>query len=243
MAYIKPIIISDLDETIISRVALPNDEIHLNINMKMLDIFHRAMVLRKKNRVDAILLLTNNTNLPVKSNGVQQYFLDLVNDRLVEEYNKAYAPDHINTMNDIFDMIYTAQLNVPRGIRNRTYNIVKSLPKKGYAAVNYAPGPNMSGLRFRAAKNIDIVKKMIKNIPRQISLENLEQRIYFFDDELIEHVIKAELESKGGSYITITPPFDEGEDKTDFTPIYTVLEKLEKKGGYRRTIKRRTLRS
>jgi hypothetical protein len=232
MASKNPILISDLDESLISRINLPDDELRIEINMKLLDIFHRAMLLRKKNKIDAIMLLTNNTNRLVKRNGIEIRFLDVVNDTLVEIYNKKYAPEKISTMNDIFDIIYTAQPDVPRGIKNRTYNLVKQTSVPWAPEVVYEPGPSMTGLRWREVKNIATVKKMVGNINRSISQENLEQRIYFFDDEAIPHNIKDEI--KGGSYITITPPFGKGPDETNFSSIYTLLEKLESTtGGYK----------
>jgi len=203
--------------------------------MKMLDIFHRTMLLRKQNKIDALLLLTNNSNRPVKSNGIKTKYLDLVNRQLVETYNTKYHPEKISSINDMFDNIYTAENSVPKGARNRTYNIVKAIPWIGEPVIIHKPGPNMTGLRFRPAKNINTVKNMLKTMRRKVNTNNLEQRIYFFDDEIIDHAIKAEIGNKGGAYIRITPPFGEDtEDTTDFSPILTLLQNLEKKNGGKR---------
>ena len=226
-----PILISDLDETIVTKIPQADGTIRLDINKAMLDIFHRAMVLRAKGKVAAILLLTNNTNRRLNQG---ERFLDLVNRRLVAVYNETY-PDKIQHMNDIFDMTYTGEPGVARGARNRTYNLVDNLPTKLYPVVEHKPGPSMVGLRFREVKNIETVRRMLGEIKRPISLNSLENRIYFFDDEPQAHTIKGEIEPKGGSYITITPPFGEGEDMTDFSPMTDVLTKLENQvqGGMR----------
>lgn len=219
----RPILISDLDETLATKVRQPDGTIDVNINMRLLDIFHRAMLLRAKGKVDAILLLTNNTNMRLKQGG---RYLELVNLHLVDVYNNTY-PDKIQHMNDIFDMIYTGEPGVARGAPNRTYNLVDNLPTKLYPVVESKPGPSMTGLRFREVKNIETVRRMLGEIQRPISLNSLEGRIYFFDDEPLAHTIKGEIEPKGGSYIKITPPYGEGEDATDFDPITNVLTELE----------------
>lgn len=217
----NPVLVSDLDETIISRKKGQNGSINLTINPAMLDIFHRAMNLREKGKIDAIMLLTNNSNMVISA-GVR--FLDLFNNKLVETYNGLYSPK-INNMSDVFDIVYTGQPGVRKGLLNRTYNLVENLPTEWNPTPIYESGPSLTGLRFREAKNIDTVGRMLRNIGK--STASLEKRVYFFDDEKIDHVIKKEIEGKGGAYITISPPFGKGEDKTDFSPIVKLLDDLE----------------
>lgn len=231
----NPVLVSDLDDTLTYSIKQEDGELYIFVNMKMIDILHRAMILRRKGKIDAILLLTNNTNRKIKVSGIERNYLDITYERIVNEYNNKYTDNQIESIKDIFDNIYTAEKDM-----KRTYDLIRNIPGIGYPN-KYKPGPSMNGLRFRETKNINTVSRMLRNKSKNV--HNLEKRVYFFDDETIDHEIKKEIEGKGGQYITIIPPFHgQDEDKTNFAPVYTMLEKLEKqRGGARTRRKRKTL--
>jgi len=234
----KPILITDMDDTLTNYHYIPNPvpktDFKLTINMNMLHILHRARLLRSKGKVDAIGLLTNNSNYFVEfTDGSRDKFLNLVNQKVVEVYNKTYLNNQIQDWNEIFDVIYTAE-----DAFHRTHELVPNLGFTGKPKAP-VPGPVAQGLRFRPIKNSNTVKQMLTNIKRNTS--NLRQRIYFFDDEPLPHFIANEI----NNYIKISPPFNpEKEDNTDYSPINIVLDSLEKSsaGKSKRQTQRRKMR-
>lgn len=219
----NPIFVSDLDETLIETTVVERGYTKITINLPLLDMFHRAMKLRKRGKIDAILLLTNNKNRTIKIDEHPIKFLDHVSNTVVEVFNEIYYPEKINSMTDIFDNIYSAEDST-----KRTFELVKATPWREEPVIIYEPGPNMIGLRFREIKDIDTVQKMLAEINILESYERLQKRICFFDDEQIDHVIKKELEQKG-TYITISPPYGKSADKTDYSPILSLLDSIEKR--------------
>lgn len=83
-------------------------------------------------------------------------------------------------------------------------------------------------------KNGQLVKTLAQIQEVLPTLDNLENRVYFFDD-MPDHVIREEIPV--GHYIQITPPFTLGvQDTTNWVPIETALAYLppSSKGGRRR---------
>jgi len=225
-----PVLVFDLDETLVATEKKFVKGMYMirtmKLNTRIFQIIKRAMALRLKGKVDAILLLTNNTNVPSIYGDKEGGFLDIADLRFKEEYNVG--------MDDIFDMVYTGEKG-RRGLANRTYNLVPYRPfgnKPGPTAWSGSPNKPMN---YRPQKNIATVMKMLSEIPgKNVSLDNLEDRIFFFDDEPREHTLKSELDGHGGAYITIVPPFGKGPDTTDLSPIELALASLERGGGTRR---------
>lgn len=83
---------------------------------------------------------------------------------------------------------------------------------------------------------------MVSELNKDISLDGLEDRIFFFDDEPRAHVLQGEL--KKGKYITIVPQFGKGEDQTDLSEVYAALDMTPqaKGGAWLRRSRRRTAR-
>lgn len=234
---LKPIIITDMDDTLTNYHYIPNpvpkDAFKITINMKMLHVLHRARLLRSKGKVEAIGLLTNNSNYVVEfTDKSKNKFLNLVNQKVVDAYNKTYLNNQIQDWNEIFDVVYTAEEAF-----HRTHELVPNLGFTGKPKA-LVPGPVVQGLRFRPIKNSNTVKQMLTNVKRNTS--NLRNRIYFFDDEPVPHFINNEI----NNYIKITPPFNPAaEDETDYSPINSVLDSLEKSNAGARKTCRRTSRS
>lgn len=226
----NPILVFDLDETLIrSEKSYKEGKYDIKsiiFNDRLLQLIKRAIILRGKGKIDAILLLTNNTNVSSIYNGTNDTFLNIVNMRLQEDYKM--------NMSDVFDVIYSAERGEPRGIKSRNYNFI---PFRPYGTRVYSSAwSGTAEYNYRPRKDINTIKRMLSEIHnRNISPDRLEDRIFFFDDETIPHVLKDELESHDGKYIQVTPPFGKGEDTTDLQSIETILTSLEKetKGGKR----------
>ena len=67
------------------------------------------------------------------------------------------------------------------------------------------------------AKRLEDVKNMLNDL--NLPTDYLESRVFFFDD-LPDHMIRSEI---GDHYIQITPPFNTGEDTTNYGPVYAAL--------------------
>jgi len=67
------------------------------------------------------------------------------------------------------------------------------------------------------AKRLEDVKNMLNEL--NLPTNSLESRVFFFDD-LPNHIIRGEI---GNHYIQITPPFNTGEDTTNYGPVYAAL--------------------
>jgi hypothetical protein len=221
------VLIFDLDETLISTKKKYRKPYYfiseIKINERVFKIIKRAMQLREKGKVDAILLLTNNANVYSFYDNKEGRFLDMINLKFTEDFKAS--------IDEIFDNVYTGAPGV-RGLLNRNYNIVEYVPFGTKAKPSTWSGSPENPQNYRLKKDINTVKKMLSEIPdRHISLEKLEDRIFFFDDEPRPHALKAELDGHKGAYITITPPFGKGLDTTDLRPIETMLDALEQPSG------------
>ena len=225
----NPVLVFDMDETLIASKKVYNKEdrkyiiTEIQFNEALFGIILRAMKLREKTKVDAILLLTNNTNILSNYNGKDMKFLEIVNLLCKDKYNIGFE--------EIFDNIYTAERNTPKGRVTRNYNFV---PQENERFTSSAWSSTLNKkFRYREKKDIKTIATMLNEIGK--STENLQDRIYFFDDETIPHAIKEELEGHQGKYITIVPPFGKGADTTVLTPILQKLSELEQsKGGTRK---------
>lgn len=245
------VLVFDLDETLIGTTKTYKDGKYyisdIQLNDKLFQIIFHAKAL-KPGLVDAILLLTNNTNVPSEYHKMSMGFLDIIDLVVTKKYGEGF--------DKIFDNIYTGTAN---NMKKRGYNLVpfRQFGNKGSSAhiLNIVPGSttynprghvneSASGiykmLNYRPSKDIATIRQMLSELNKDISLDGLEDRILFFDDEPRPHVLMGELEGHGGKYITIVPPFGKGEDKTDLSPVYAALGMPHQaKGGAR---KRRTVR-
>jgi hypothetical protein len=254
------VLVFDLDETLIGTtktydIATRKYTItDIQLNDKLFKIILHAKTL-KPGLVDAILLLTNNTNVPSVYGGIRMGFLDIIASVFEEKYSRKFY--------ELFDNIYTG---TPDNMRKRTGNFVRfqSYGNKVYSSayrltssVPYYPGGNKNEsspessmmLNYRPSKDIATIRQMLSELNnKDISLDGLEDRIIFFDDEPRPHVLKEELERHRGIYVTIDPPF--GKDKTDLKGVYAALDMnpqasalAQAKGGARlRRSRRRTAR-
>jgi hypothetical protein len=240
------VLVFDLDETLIGTTKPYKDGKYyiedIQLNDKLFQIIFHAKGLKEGGLVDAILLLTNNTNMPSVYREKEGNFLAIIDSVVKDKY-------HMN-FNDIFDNIYTGTRdNMKKRARNfvpvkpsnknkypsSSYRLTSSVPYDPYGFVNQSAPTSSTMLNYRPSKDIETVAKMLSEI--EISTENLENRIIFFDDEPRAHVLKKELEGHDGIYVTIDPPF--GKDKTDLKGVYAALGMFQAKGGARR---RRTAR-
>jgi hypothetical protein len=227
------VLVFDLDETLIgTKKKYENGKYYISdiqLNEKLFQIIFHA----KQDgpvAVDAILLLTNNTNVPSEYRGLRMGFLDIIDLVVTQKYGVGF--------DEIFDNIYTGQSEEVKSGK-RTKELVEF---RGFGdAIYEASNRNKKNPKAeRLVKDIATVAKILRE--KGHSTENLKDRIIFFDDEPREHVLKRELEGHGGKYITIDPPFGKGEDKTDLSPLYDALGMdmfHQAKGGARR---RRTAR-
>ena len=236
----NPVLVFDMDETLIaSKKTYDRATDRYNIqqiifNERLLEIIRRAKVLKEKDKIDAILLLTNNKNIKCIFEEEERTFLDTVD----YEYSRQ-TKNHIGAFFILFDNIYTAEPNAEKGRITRNYNFVPQNNERFKPSATAWSGKQNEKFRYREKKDIKTIKKMLDELEK--STEDLKKRIYFFDDETIPHAIKEELEGQNAAYITITPPFGKGEDKTDLEPIEKKLNQLESsKGGTRRRKKKRT---
>lgn len=230
------VLVFDLDETLIGTKKTYKDGKYyisdIQLNDKLFQIILHAKTL-KPGLVDAILLLTNNTNVPSVYGGIRMGFLDIIDLVVRKNYGEGF--------DDIFDNIYTGRAG---NMKIRGYNLVpfrqfgNKVSSSVYslnivpASTTYNPHGDLnessSGiykmLNYRPRKDIATIRQMLSELNKDISLDRLEHRILFFDDEPREHVLQGELEGHGGKYITIVPQFGkEGEDKTDLSPVYAAL--------------------
>jgi hypothetical protein len=93
----KPVLVFDLDETLIATSVVGNGIEELRVNTRLLHIIHEA-----KEKGAIILLLTNNPNIQMYYRGEKGNFVDLAVEELQKEYI-AYGNEQI------FDHILTAE--------------------------------------------------------------------------------------------------------------------------------------
>jgi hypothetical protein len=210
------VLVFDLDETLIWTDKDYDKSKHeytiknISLNDKLFQIIFHAKAL-KPGLVDAILLLTNNTNVPSVYGDIRMGFLDIIDLVVRKEYGKRF--------DEMFDKIYTGKREDVNSRKRKT----ELVEYRGFGEPIYEA--NNIEKKFpkgtRLIKDIATVTKMLEDI--NISTEYLEDRIIFFDDEPRPHVLMGELEGHRGKYITIVPQFGKGEDKTDLSPVYVAL--------------------
>lgn len=226
------VLVFDLDETLIGTTKTYKDGKYyiddIQLNDKLFQIIFHAKTLKPDGLVDAILLLTNNTNIPSVYHGNEGNFLDIIDLVVRKKYGEGF--------DEIFDKIYTGKREeVNSGKRKTELVEYRGFGEPIYEASNiekkFPKGK-------RLIKDIVTVASMLSQI-EGISREDLENRILFFDDETIPHMLKEQLEGHDGKYVTIDPPF--GKDKTDLKAVHAALGMgmPQAKGGAR---KRRTVR-
>jgi len=239
------VLVFDLDETLIGTTKTYKDGKYyisdIQLNDKLFQIIIYAKTL-KPGLVDAILLLTNNTNVPSVYGGIRMGFLDIIDLVVTKKYHMGF--------DNMFDNIYTGRAGNMKE-KNRGYNLVPFRPfgnklSSSAYSLNIVPGSTKFKLRelknesasgikiesaygiykmlnYRPRKDIKTIRQMLFELNnKDISLDGLEDRIIFFDDEPRPHVLKEELESHRGIYVTIDPPF--GKDKTDLKGVYAALD-------------------
>ena len=210
----KPVLVFDLDETLIASVN-NYDEISMKytltsiiINHKLLKIIHKA-----KEKEYSILLLTNNKNDKIIFNGVEGRFIDISLAELTKAYNENYTP-----VTHLFDKILTAEIPVKRKyLKNRIDTHYKN--KNGDILRYYA----------KPVKSLEDVRNMLGYRVKRGD-------VYFFDDDS-EHKLCGE-----SNFIHITPPFNGKEDQTNYSLVDTILQTGGKRYTRRRGSKKRKLK-
>lgn len=206
------VLVFDLDETLIGTTKTYKDGKYyiddIQLNDKLFQIIFHAKTL-KPGLVDAILLLTNNTSVHSVYDGKEGNFLAIIESVVEDKYGMKF--------HKIFDNIYTGKIEeVTSGKRKTELVEYRGFGEPIYEASNinkeFPKGK-------RLIKDIDTVASMLSEIG--ISTEDLENRILFFDDETIPHMLKEQLERHNGKYVTIDPPF--GKDKTDLKAVHAAL--------------------
>lgn len=135
------------------------------VNELFIDLIHKAIVSRGSDKkVDAIILVTNNTNVITKHAQLTLPFLTLAFGRLLFEYNRKYPP--LKTIGDMFDHIITAEAGVSRTIEE-------------------VPDTRNPG---------QMRKRPIKDLALLPSIDDLKSRLYFFDDEPNPHVLASQID-------------------------------------------------
>jgi hypothetical protein len=230
------VLVFDLDETLIGTTKTYKDGKYyisdIQLNDKLFQIIFHAKAL-KPGLVDAILLLTNNTSVHSVYDGKEGNFLAIIESVVEDKYGMKF--------HKIFDNIYTGKIEeVTSGKRKTELVEYRGFGEPIYEASNiekkFPKGK-------RLIKDIATVANMLEDInisteDLEISTKDLENRILFFDDETIPHMLKEQLEQHNGKYVTIDPPF--GKDKTDLKAVHAALGMTpQAKGGAR---KRRTVR-
>jgi hypothetical protein len=99
--------------------------------------------------------------------------------------------------------------------------------------------PHVPGEKHDPPKTLENIKVALESVG--LDSTNLKDRVYFFDD-MPDHRLREEL-TDDSHYILMTPPYKEGNDKTNFGPALAALGALSMKQGgkrRRRISKRRT---
>lgn len=101
------VLVFDLDETLIATTkTYKNGKYYIDyiqLNDKLFQIIFHAKALKPGGKVDAILLLTNNTNVPSVYGGEEGNFLDIIDLVVRKKYGEGF--------DEIFDKIYTGTAN------------------------------------------------------------------------------------------------------------------------------------
>jgi hypothetical protein len=198
----NPVLVFDLDGTIAGDYVNFREDRHkdlesIQINPRLLHILRLADKARKSQQIDAILLLTNNSDIFYVF--MVQYILGkLVAGVSRATINKGNTREQFHIYN-FFDDIMTRNDN-----------------RRPFAADGNPP------------KRLVDVKTMVEGL--DVSTENLESRIWFFDDR-DDHEIRNEL-LPGSHYIHITPSYTEGvKDRTDLREVERILSPPVTSGG------------
>jgi hypothetical protein len=114
MSRRKPVLVFDLDETLIYTSMDDRETIRsICINMKLLSLIYRA-----KQVGCTILLLTNNPNAVYTYRGTKGKFVDIACDELLIAYNAIGSSCKRGKVSSIFDSILTAEKD-----KERTFNV------------------------------------------------------------------------------------------------------------------------
>ena len=140
------VLVFDLDETLIATTKTYKDGKYyiddIKLNDKLFQIIFHAKALNPDGpvAVDAILLLTNNTNVPSEYRGLRMGFLDIIDLVVKQKYGEGF--------DDIFDKIYTGT--------------AEDMKKRGYNLVPFRPFGN----KVSSAHSLNIVPGSTKYNPR-----------------------------------------------------------------------------
>jgi hypothetical protein len=224
------VLVFDMDQTLIdSSTGFKNisdenliTEIKIAMNMDMINkVLKSAAHQRERGKVDAIVMLTNNSD-KIFAAWISMLIAEILNSR------SKYEPMYVNPE---LDVVYTD--SKPRKSLDSFFDYIMWRGHSSRPDIEDTP------------KRIQDVKYMMEKLT--LSTENLEQRTYFFDDRT-DHLIGADFDrfGLGEHYIVIKsnrPELAEGFSKgapdiPDYTPI---LKALVKRGGARKTRKSRKL--
>jgi hypothetical protein len=190
----KPVLVFDLDETLIASVNKYDEEImayrvtRIIINHKLLKIIHTA-----KEKEYLVLLLTNNENDKVTFDGVEGRFVDFAVGEITKAYNEKYKP-----VEHVFDKILTAEDS----------NARKYLKKRIDTHYKHNNG-NIIRYYAKPVKSLEDVRSMLGYHVKG-------EDVYFFDDDS-EHRLCRE-----SNFVHITPPFNRKEDETDYSLLNSI---------------------
>jgi len=217
------VLVFDMDQTIIDTSSLKEmndqnfaDEIKKSLNVDLIDKVLRPAAEQRKNRnVDAIVMLTNNSD-KIFAAWVSKVLADVLESR------SKYEPMYMNQELNVF---YTN--SKPRKSLESFFDFIMWRDHSSRPDIEDTP------------KTMQDVKYMIEKL--LLPIANLEKRTYFFDDRA-DHLIRGELDKLGlgDHYIIIEsnlpelgPGFSKGHaDITDYTPIIKALS--NKRGGSRK---------
>jgi hypothetical protein len=185
-------------------------------NRNAIDLLFKAYKAKKSGIVSAILLLTNNGSI--------DYVYKVLRD-LKTEFHNLNKNAKINT--SMFDNIYSGQRKQKAGSEDNIFPDFEFLNKSREYDEKFKRGNLKEELVYvgNIRKSLQDVKSMLDEV--QIPSDNLENRVFFFDDIPFHKMID---ELPKDHYVVITPPYNsKTEDKTDYSVINRILDsELEK---------------
>ena len=194
----KPVLVFDLDETLIASEKTYDDTMReytiskIIVNDKMLDIIHNG-----KEKGYLVLLLTNNENGKVIFEGEEGRFVDVCLGELLKAYNEKYTP-----VEKLFDITLTAE---------RDGNPTKRTYLKKRIDIYYKNKNGQNRIRYYAKP-----VKSLQDVRNMLGYNVKGGDVYFFDDDN-KHQLCGE-----SKFIHITPPFSGKGDETNYSLLNTI---------------------
>jgi len=161
-----------------------------------------------------------------KNPAVNLYHYVFINPRALDIIRKALAAKSTGRVSAIGLFTNNSNDDFIKLIKSAIENTIHVSPIFDFTIT--ADRPNQT-----VGPNGQLVKTLAQIQEALPTLENLENRVYFFDD-MPDHVIRDEIPAT--HYIQITPPYDpQSHDTTNWEPIETALDTLPaaSKGGRR----------